>query len=226
MALRINIPPDDRKPLTELLGMGKEQRSKVIAALRDAKPEYSMSALADSVAKRAKVDPELLRDAFVMFSGMLSFCTARGLELSEFVEGIVKTAKESYKEWESLSAGELSVFRNQLVELLSQEGSLGITSKANEIKREHEKYFCEARILTDLRPVFKRDLKGGPAAFLVAHTLRITYHDNDELKEMFFGVDSDDLEELERLIARAKSKEQALVESVRATGRQCLKPTE
>ncbi len=88
--------------------------------------------------------------------------------------------------------------------------SLSIISKATRLQREGERLFCDATILSDMRPVFTDDPAVRPSGFVVNHVLEIEYHENGEHKAFFVVLDAIDLAELKKTVDRASAKDGTL----------------
>jgi hypothetical protein len=111
-------------------------------------------------------------------------------------------------------------FKSRLAQFLNL-GSLNVVAtKAQELQSDVERAFCDARILTDLRPVFGNEISGGPTAMIIVHTLKLRYHEGakGELKEMYFGIDSDDIAKLKQVLERAEIKAKSLVSRLQDAG--------
>jgi ribosomal protein L17 len=120
--------------------------------------------------------------------------------------------------WDSLvedeDADELKeeIFKGRMTSLLN-ETAIHLTSvKVAELRREIERMFCSARVLTDIRTAFGYDAKKRPA-LTIMHTLEIKYHDDTgKLREFYVAVDDDDLTILKEAINRAFEKKATLVD--------------
>lgn len=82
----------------------------------------------------------------------------------EFANGIAIALQEAL----DFPIAEVSAFESRLARLLTIT-PLGIDSKAKILKREYERKFCTARILTDARPVYADDPSGPPSAMMIMH---------------------------------------------------------
>ncbi len=105
-----------------------------------------------------------------------------------------------------------SEFKSYLTQILSLDDTLGVSAKASQLRSEQDHVYCTARILTDLRPVYGRDVDKGPLAAVVVHQAKITYHENGEetTKDFYVALDSSDIVELKKLLDRASRKEASL----------------
>jgi isocitrate dehydrogenase kinase/phosphatase len=101
-------------------------------------------------------------------------------------------------------------FKENLLELLKVEGSLAVASKAMNVVTEQERIFSHARILSDIRSIFKDDPEANPSAVAIIHTLRIHYHQSGDLKSFFVAMDDQDLRKLKDAIDRAQKKSATL----------------
>lgn len=121
---------------------------------------------------------------------------------------------------------------SELVKQLSDEGAPGMTgnhlssrfsaalhssriaafAKSLSLLTRNERNYHTAKAVTDLRPVFPRDLKGGPVAFAIVHTLQITYSvgAGDEEADFFVAMDEPDLDNLLAVLQRSKDKVEAI----------------
>jgi hypothetical protein len=101
-------------------------------------------------------------------------------------------------------------FEQRLVMLLSS-GPLDIAGKASNLRLEYERFLQEARIITDIRPIFGADLSEPPSGALVAHTLKLTYWDEkNESRDLYIALDAVDIRNLSDLLERAKTKANSL----------------
>jgi hypothetical protein len=94
--------------------------------------------------------------------------------------------------------------------LLASE-SLWAQVKAVQLKYDHERTYCDAKIYTDIRPIFAEDAQQAPSQAVLTHTLKLTFHQGTPItREVFFMLDDDDLEDLSRVLERARAKSATL----------------
>lgn len=98
-----------------------------------------------------------------------------------------------------------SDLRSRLVALLSSQ-SLRITSKALGVLSEEERRFHDARIVTEIRPIFLDDPSARPSAATIVHLLKIEYHQDAELKEFYVLLTEGGTSKLKELLDRADKK--------------------
>jgi hypothetical protein len=107
--------------------------------------------------------------------------------------------------------------RKRFQRLLNIE-TLNTLSKAIKLQRDGERLYCGAKIISDIRPVFGADVAEKPTSAVILHTLKIGYHERGEHKDFFLVLDEQDLERLQEVIERAKSKGATLTELLQAAG--------
>lgn len=109
-------------------------------------------------------------------------------------------------------------FTDRLLRLLTPRTAAWLTAKAGSVVAETARYFCESRILTDLRPVFDRDAAQGPMGFTIVHTMKVTLHGGpQDPEEVYFTLDASDLDALDETISRAREKYASLSRFVEQT---------
>jgi len=105
---------------------------------------------------------------------------------------------------------EIAPILTRLELLLRKPGGLATASKALGIFVDHPNAFKSARILSDIRPVFSSTEPLHLEATTVVHTLKIEYRQDNEIKHFYVALDALDLSELERIVIRAKEKQEVL----------------
>ncbi len=208
MALR--IPERHKSVIQKLFAMTEESREALLKALEKAQPGPSSSVLAESIRAEAKIDSETSKDLVKFFTGMYWARDIRDVPLVKFVERVCEAIQAFGDDRLRPADGDWNRFKEYLKRILSFEDSLGVAAKAMDVMREHEHTYCEARVLTDIRPVFKSNVEDRPAAGVIIHILRLRYHEGEATKEFFVALDSEDVVDLLRILRRAQAKENTL----------------
>jgi len=110
--------------------------------------------------------------------------------------------------------------RPRFVDLLSrllQTDSIRLASKAFGLRHDHEREFCEVKVITDMRPVFA-DVHQKPTRVIVGHTLKLGYHEYGEHKEFYVALSGSDVAEIKKALQRAEDKESSLHNLIADTG--------
>jgi len=156
-------------------------------------------------------------DAGEILSTLLNLNEIRShLELTphEFVvalgEAIERRASEEWKEkhlasWQRIAA---------LVEKeLHPDNAIGLSAKSVELTYAHQNILRDARIFTDLRPVFNQ-AGDRICGAVITHRLTLNYHDGHANTKIQLTIDAKDVTELRELCKRAEKKAQVLRESL------------
>ncbi len=205
------IIPDRYRPGVVSVGtVTDEQFVELLGALKKSPP--SADTAADLAGKLSpdvpSIDRAELEDLVSALASMQGVQKSAHVEVSRFVTDL----------WDSLveddDDDELNeeTFKSRVTSLLN-ETTVQLTSvKVAELRREIERMFCSARVLTDIRTAFGYDTTKRPA-LTIMHTLEIKYHDDTgELREFYVSVDNGDLRELREAINRAFDKNKTLID--------------
>ena len=204
--------PDLYQPgIISLLQVPDEQYLHLLSALKDAKSALFVRGLVSQIAP--KVDGIKSRDIREIFESLVAMYAVRArldIPVADFAKGISEGIDDFEEAEETKFSDEEKVrLEQRLGELLAIERPLGITSKANDVLIENEHSFCNARILTDVRPIFQSDLTSEVSEAVIIHNLKITYHQDREHKDFFVAMDSEDIQTLKATIERAEAKDRS-----------------
>jgi hypothetical protein len=182
----------------------------LILALKDAPPVSNPAKMADHVSGRlTDIEPEQL---YKMLDAIYSLYYVRelsGVRSSQFLDDVMDGLEE--RQLATSSKAQITQFRDVLERLLEID-SLQIIAKAARLQRDGERLYCKGKLLSDIRPVFGSDPHARPLGAVLAHTLKIAYHQGREHLEFNVVLDSTDLVELAEVIQRAQDKEGTLRE--------------
>jgi hypothetical protein len=103
----------------------------------------------------------------------------------------------------------------KLTSLLSSD-SLELASKVEQLALDHPSIFHDAKIVSDLRPVFA-DPTDPPIGYIIGHTLKIISHEHGAHKELYFALDLEDIHTLQKIANRAEQKATSLKAVIDAT---------
>lgn len=95
--------------------------------------------------------------------------------------------------------------------------SLSYAAKATSLRGDFSCLFCDAKVITDLRPVFGKP-EERPLGALITNVLKLEYHERGVHKELYIALDSDDIATLKVVLKRAEAKNASLSEFLRSSG--------
>lgn len=103
--------------------------------------------------------------------------------------------------------------RDFFKEVLSGDDSIGIISKRIFLELENINILFNSSITTDFRPIFFNDPLVEPQYGMIKHTIGLTVQCSEGIKEIFITLDKENLEDLSRVVERARNKEKTLENS-------------
>lgn len=95
--------------------------------------------------------------------------------------------------------------------------SLSYAAKATSLRGDFSCIFCDAKVITDLRPVFGK-AEERPLGALITNILKLEYHEQGDHKELYFALSLDDIASLKKALERAETKNASLSEFLRSSG--------
>ncbi len=127
----------------------------------------------------------------------------RSTFLNDFIEGLqsipgLRTEKK-----------DVPKLRLKFTRLLNIE-TFNALAKAKRLQRDGERLYCDAKVVSDIRPVFGSRPTSLPVGAVVTHSLKLGYHESGEHKEFNVILDRIDLDLLVDVIGRAKAKDTTL----------------
>jgi hypothetical protein len=209
--IAVRLPELVRPGFEKLRSLSEPHFRQLVSALSSLPPTSYARALIRQIAEQ--LDPEgekgigeILEMVTTFFSGPSTL----GLTYREFVAAILNGYEGK------LSKTVSDRMRARILELLASE-TLFIASKSSDLLHAQPNTLANARILTDLRPIFHDDPSRPPAGALIIHQLKLTYHTDIGHEEFFVTVDAEDLAMLKRVIERAEAKASNIMRAAHST---------
>ncbi len=209
----IQMPKRHRTIFAKLLTLSAQQREGLLQSLGATPAAFSLTRLAENVAAPAKLDLEEAHELVGMLSGMFGAMVRGGETPENFAALAIEAAKEQLEDVVDVGTINWDEGKHLVSDLMKFDHALGVSAKIIGVVSDHDHVYCRARILTDIRPVFASSVSEPPAAMVVVHTLRLSYHSSSasgETQGFYIALDSSDLEELQQQIERAIEKEKTL----------------
>ena len=210
--MELKVPRRTEPGWKIILAAPDERMEAIFAALNDAAPALRVRDLADQVASRAGISQSDALAVVEAVAGLYLLMEQGGTDEQSVAESVMDALKRADNpDIRVTEGGEVQV-KSRVARLLSFGTVLGTTAKALDVILEHERAFCKARVLTDLRPIFPFRSEGMPVGFAITHDLRIRYHQggSGDRSEFHVCLDRDAVDELIQVLERAKRKDNAL----------------
>jgi hypothetical protein len=203
------LPESAYAAVQALVGLDDLQFDELVKALEETPPVLDSESFVDGVISRVTTfASDVARIVLTELLAMLYSGSRSSVSSSELAVDLSEAALEANSEKFPFTAEQRKILESRLSRVFTTRG-LRITGKAQYVFFDNDKRYLEARILTDLRPIFD-DLPEGIAAATVIHNLRIRYSENGEIKDVYFSMSREDLTELTKVIERALIKEASI----------------
>lgn len=217
--MKLKIPEIAIDGLRLLNEMDDGELKRVFNLIENLEPEMNWEALRIQISNKDEGKENAIK-VFEAIRGLYDFRLVTNKTIEDLVAEVVESATEDEILKDSIKKER---FPDRLKRALSFYNSLGITAKAENVMSEHQNVFVDGRILTDLRPIFSEEIEEDKPVTTVIHNLRVTYFSDNNLKKMVFALDYEDLDKLEEIIMRAKSKEKRLKDICSESEIKCLR---
>ena len=222
------VPEKHYKALELLFELSENKLDEIEKALESAEPALLTRDLATHISEETSLPLEDTREILGVLVSLYMAKNRTSFEIGEFVTEIYQSIKRVKKpdlkppdDWEKIESF--------LLRVLSMDSSLGATSKALDLMTSHERRFCHARIISDLRPIFTSDPTKDPVATVIVHGLEVAYHPAEEverLEKLFVAMDLRDLRKLKEVIDRAIYKHASIQNLCKRSNILCLEEKE
>lgn len=204
----IKIPEEAISDLRIIAEIDDALFASLLSVFRETAPTLRRRQFEDAVAtKVAHVSRADLHAVLTTVFFLYSLRERGNFSAETISEAVIASLSEDRTQ--DFSPEHVTRLQAHLQALLSLDKSLGVTAKALDVLTEHEKTFCKARILSDIRPVFSVNTKEASAAVIV-HNLQLGFHKNGEHEDIYIALDTEDVQKLREVLERAEEKAVAL----------------
>lgn len=193
--------------LIKLLKQPEEIRQALVKGLQDAplsldpsKPVYEAVAKIDNLSDEDA--GEIAEALLTLFAGRAA--RSEGTTAA-YIDDIIETIEDGSEAEEPFEESERESIRQHLTHILEVE-PMEVSAKAAGIMFEHERLYAHAKVFSDLRPVFGRNVEEAPKTAIILHNLAIHYYQDNKHQEFFVVLDTSEVESLIETLERAKKK--------------------
>ncbi len=208
--MAIGLPDEALPDLLRVANADEGFFSSLLSQIKESKPALRPTEFRLNISRNAK-SPEEAADIAAVCRAALALYPLKekgnlsAIQLAEVVGSFVALKSKP----DSFAPAKKDVLVKRLTSLLDNDASLGVTAKASDVMTEHERIFCEARILSDIRPVFSGDPATASAAVII-HNLQLGFHSEGKHHEIYVALDTADIQTLKDVLVRAEKKTAAL----------------
>jgi hypothetical protein len=224
---KLKIPSEEYAVLKKLAELPEETFSSFLSALQDIEPkivELDLSRLSKLVTEKVASIPAVDAKAFIRtLSALSAIKDSRARPVDDIIGDLQETIEsDKAKEFPS---DKMDALGKRLTTFLKASSGISLVAKAISVIHGQDRIYCGAKILSDLRPIFRTSPDEVSAA-VVIHTLNISYHQDGEHKEFYAAMSPSELGNLKEVIERAEKKSRALKAYVQRSGIRYLEDTE
>ncbi len=200
----IRIPESARPGWESFVALDEPLAESLRSAFDSQAPTLDIDALVNAVSTRVpEIDRPTLRAVVETLMGLCVARTSRDMDLPTFVKSVLGSPNLG------VSKEQTAIVGPRLEAFLACD-SIATTAKAIDLQFENRTILLGSRILSDVRPVFRDLIRDSPVATVVIQTLKLTVQEDGEVKQLFIALDSEDISRLQKTLARAREKGDAL----------------
>jgi len=208
--LAITIIPSQYRPgFRKIKQLSTADVEAIASALESAPLVGGLKELASAVIQQV---PSLRRDEIeVILRSLFSlsvFLADEETPLSENLSSLSSAMQASGNPDLALSEDEKIEFERRLDRLV-RINAVSIAAKVQRLRLEYSNVFHDAKILTDIRPIFDKP-ENRPLGCAVAHILKLTYHEGGDHKDFYVALDENDIQVMKKILERAEAKAASL----------------
>lgn len=205
----IRIPDRHRPGIVKIRLVREEGFAELVWALENCPVVARFPLLSSRVASQVKLlskteIDEILRTLLSLASSLADSEVSVDKCASDLVEAMRASEREDLR----LSPENEDVFKSRMARLLNI-SSLNMSAKACRVRTDYPRVFCDAKVLSDIRPVFDKPADK-PIGSVINHSLRVEYHEGGDHKEFYVELDAEDLSKLKKIFERAETKAASL----------------
>ena len=170
-----------------------------------------ISSFAESVAASTPFEQRNAVTLIDMAMSIVRRSDTLGTDLDELIADLLSASELGLDEHEMKSLA-------SLIKPIVSCHPLRVLAKSLSLLRAYDSLFLDAKIVTDIRPVFGEDVTEGPEAAVLAHLLDIDILRSGEKESIHMVLEHDDLLNIRNVIDRAIAKSTSLKETLKAAG--------
>lgn len=213
----ITIPEKHRESLVALLTLEDRDFQSVKDALSKISPTAALDGqefrdeLINQIKSVDRSEAVKITDALLsLYGAVSSVIKPKADPISELVEAMRESPDERLRE---LVTQDETRIRSCLSELLGSK-NLYFGMKAASLVIENEANYIDARIITDIRPIFDATVSSLPQFAVLVHTLRLGYIQGGKYRDFRIALDGKDIDDLIEVLQRAREKRKSLKSAI------------
>lgn len=218
MALSLSVSKETRQRLAKLGGLTDDGFDELLEFMRSQAEQFASLGNVREAASGLQHCASEAADIVHAVMPLLLRHVSDGRTPSEVTAAVLAAYKRNPDPDLLVNAKDVAIFKKRLLAILA-DNQIALKTKAMALVGERSAVLHQAKIISDVRPVFASSKSKIDAveAFSIIHTLVLTYVQDGEYVKSFVALDSADLTSLKEIIDRAQSKERALSKFLEAS---------
>jgi hypothetical protein len=219
MARYINRIPEDYKfGIKVIIALKDSDLAKIIQILNGTPVVLNVRKFNQKIFSQIDfIEPQEAKNLIDTIGSLYDLRLSLNISNEEFADEIVEVIQESSDKSLKLDEGNVENFKQRLSSLLDIE-SLSLRAKATNLIVDHQTIFRDAKLISDIRPIFGNDVEEKPIATVLIHTLKIEYVENNDLRDFHVALDDKDVTNLIALLKHTQLKAENLKGFVKSVG--------
>jgi hypothetical protein len=210
------IPQKYERAFRDLVELESDNLALFSAALKRIRPSLSYSEILENIGPVPGIDGAKAR-RLVELAIWLGSLEGEYRQTNGF-----KRLLSSIRDMVPLEQPLMQILLDQRVSELADNDVVRLVAKAADIVSDNKTNFQDARIISEIRPVFS-DADEIPKAAVVVHNCKIVHYEDFASKEFYFTLETKDLVVLRAVVDRALKKAEQLEKMLSDFGVQYLK---
>lgn len=203
----LTIPKEYERGFEVIKSLSDPDIKRILEVLKDASPASEPSGvlpiLRPALPEIQEIDVQKFLETLY---SLYLFRSHSEVSIEEFVDDLGEAIRESDNEaLRTSKVEELTILKGKLKSLLTVH-PLSILSKAHGLRTDSANIFLDAKIISDIRPVWNGDVKEPPEGIVITQTLKLEYSDVKGAQELYLRVSRRHIELLLAVLLRAQEK--------------------
>lgn len=204
----IQIPERIRKAVEYFLSLDETDQQRLMDTVAELQPSLDFEHVLAQFEATSSLEGDLNRNILHLISGINQAALEHDLETSEVSEAVIASLYPEEAEKEDRS--KLEDKKKSIANLASSATSVAQSFKGYKLSKEGKLVLENARIITDIRPIFEPKTDDRITSSVIVHELRLAVTRNQQVENIYITVDMESLRKLEQVIKRAYSKDTAI----------------
>ncbi len=203
----LTIPEEYEDGIAVIKSLSDTDLNRILEALKEAKPSGDPGDIVQMLRSDLPSISETDLEKFVeTLYSLYSFRAHSDVSVDQFVADLSEATTESDNpKVRTSNPADLAVLKSRFKALLTVR-PFSTLSKAQGLRYDFANIFWDAKVISDIRPVWDGDVTKPPEGIVITQTLKLEYHYIGGHGEIYVCLDRDDIEALISVLERAQTK--------------------